>query len=54
MGKFCRIRVSEMNEAIASLPHAKGDRPNSNYSSRLRRGKCCWKSWEGMNEQSRN
>ncbi|HEY9605094.1 MAG TPA: hypothetical protein V6C85_26050 [Allocoleopsis sp.] len=23
----------------------------SNYSSRLRRGKHCWRSWEGMNER---
>jgi hypothetical protein len=25
---------------------------SSSYSSRLRRGKRCWKSWEGMNKRS--
>jgi hypothetical protein len=45
-------KLAGNERAIASPNPRKCDRPNSSYSSRLRRGRRCWKSWQEMNERS--
>ena len=49
-----KLRGVRQPQQFVYLKSTKGDRPSSNYSSRLRRGRRCWISWEGVNERSRS